>query len=85
MKKHFKLQNYIEDEAEDEDECSKDEDEIDDTKIDTQIINVKANLNEEKNRRKRVYRIPRTFNNIEVLINELYNIIKNNIINRNIN
>ena len=32
MKKHFKLQNYIEDEAEDEDECSKDEDEIDDTK-----------------------------------------------------
>ena len=52
MKKHFILQHYIEDEAEDEDECSKDEDEIDDTKIDTQIINVKAILNEEKNRRK---------------------------------
>lgn len=43
------------------------------------------NFSKEKNRKKRVYRIPRIFNNIEVLINELDNIIKNNIVNRNIN
>lgn len=52
MKKHFKLQNYIEDEAEEDEQCSNDEDEIDENKIDTDIINVKTNLNEEKNRRK---------------------------------
>lgn len=41
------------------------------------------NFSKEKNRKKRLYKIPRTFNNMEVLINELDNMIKNNITNRN--